>query len=130
MEDCLNRSEMTPFVQPSTPGLIVKWSGSIVDIPDGWQLCNGTNGTPDLRDRFVPGAGTTYNPGDTGGAVNHTHTATTDGHSHNTNVGPDIATGPPGVQLVTDTKTDTLTTDAGNGLPTYYSLAYIQFLGI
>ena len=37
-------------------GSIVIWSGAVVSIPGGWQLCDGTNGTPDLRDRFVVGA--------------------------------------------------------------------------
>lgn len=37
-------------------GGIIMWSGSYEDIPDGWQLCDGTNGTPDLRGRFVLGA--------------------------------------------------------------------------
>jgi hypothetical protein len=37
-------------------GAIVMWSGSIASIPDGWALCDGTNGTPDLRDKFVVGA--------------------------------------------------------------------------
>lgn len=37
-------------------GAIIIWSGSVASIPSGWQLCDGTNGTPDLRDRFVVGA--------------------------------------------------------------------------
>jgi len=37
-------------------GSIVIWSGTVASIPTGWQLCDGTNGTPDLRDRFVVGA--------------------------------------------------------------------------
>ena len=37
-------------------GSIIIWSGTVVSIPTGWQLCDGTNGTPDLRDRFVVGA--------------------------------------------------------------------------
>jgi len=37
-------------------GAIVMWSGKISDIPEGWALCDGTNGTPDLRDRFIVGA--------------------------------------------------------------------------
>lgn len=45
--------------------IIVLWSGAIVDIPAGWSLCDGSGGRPDLRDRFVIGAGSTYNPGDT-----------------------------------------------------------------
>jgi microcystin-dependent protein len=48
-------------------GMIIIWSGAIVNIPTGWQLCNGTNGTPDLRDRFVVGAGSSYAVGATGG---------------------------------------------------------------
>lgn len=37
-------------------GVIAMWSGRISDIPSGWVLCDGTNGTPDLRDRFIVGA--------------------------------------------------------------------------
>ena len=49
-------------------GIITMWSGAIADIPLGWALCDGSNGTPDLRDRFIVGAGGSYNVGDTGGA--------------------------------------------------------------
>lgn len=31
-------------------GLIGLYSGLVADIPDGWALCDGTNGTPDLTD--------------------------------------------------------------------------------
>lgn len=72
-------------------GGIILWYGSIASIPTGWQLCNGTNGTPDLRDQFVVGAGTTYSVGDTGGSatvdLRHQHTDGTydtddDNHRH------------------------------------------------
>lgn len=72
----------TAFVQASLPsGVIVMWSGSIASIPGGWLLCNGSSGTPDLRDRFIVGAGSTYAVAATGGSANatlvsHTHTAT------------------------------------------------------
>ncbi len=49
-------------------GTILMWSGIVADIPDGYALCNGLDGTPDLRDKFIIGAGGTLNPGDTGGA--------------------------------------------------------------
>lgn len=49
-------------------GTIKLYTGLVGSIPTGWQQCDGTNGTPDLRDRFVVGAGTTYAVGDTGGA--------------------------------------------------------------
>lgn len=39
-------------------GGIIMWSGTIANIPTGWALCNGSNGTPDLRNRFIAGAGT------------------------------------------------------------------------
>ena len=50
------------------PGGIIMWSGATNAIPEGWALCDGSNGTPDLRDRFIVGAGGSYNVGDTGGA--------------------------------------------------------------
>lgn len=77
-------------------GAIILWSGAANAIPTGFVLCDGTNSTPDLRDRFVVGAGSTYAVGATGGAASvtlteanmpaHSHTATvTDGgHSHTT----------------------------------------------
>ncbi|WP_250630548.1 hypothetical protein [Rhodoflexus caldus] len=49
-------------------GGIIMWSGSIASIPAGWSLCDGSNGTPDLRDRFIVGAGSSYAPGNIGGA--------------------------------------------------------------
>ena len=49
-------------------GAIVIWNGLISSIPTGWSLCNGSNGTPDLRDRFIVGSGSTYSLGDTGGS--------------------------------------------------------------
>jgi len=55
-------------------GMIMMWSGSIGTIPLGWALCNGSNGTPDLRDRFVVGAGSSWAPGDTGGAASELFT--------------------------------------------------------
>ncbi len=77
---------------PTPAGVIVLWSGSIGSIPSGWALCNGSNGTPDLRDRFVVGAGSTYAVNASGGSANaivvshtHTNTASTAGagsHSH------------------------------------------------
>jgi hypothetical protein len=85
-------------------GMIMMWSGTIATIPSGWQLCNGTNGTPDLRDRFIVGASvdsggqsvTTVTGANTktGGSkdavvVSHNHTATSSvtdpGHTHGTN---------------------------------------------
>lgn len=67
------------------PGAIIEWAGSVATIPAGWALCNGLNGTPDLRGKFIVGAGGTYAVGASGGALEHTHNATIDSagsHSH------------------------------------------------
>lgn len=73
--------------QPIPSGLISLWSGSIVSIPTGWVLCDGTNSTPDLRNRFVVGAGDTYAVGATGGAASQTLiTANLPAHTHTVTV--------------------------------------------
>lgn len=59
----------TSSIIPS--GLIMMYYGNT--IPDGWALCDGTNGTPDLRNRFIIGAGDTYTSGDVGGETSHAH---------------------------------------------------------
>ena len=70
-----------------TGGIFI-WSGAQNAIPTGWALCNGSNSTPDLRDRFVVGAGNTYSVNNTGGSANavvvsHTHTTSSAGsHGH------------------------------------------------
>jgi microcystin-dependent protein len=67
----------------SLSGIIVMWSGAINKIPTGWLLCDGTNGTPDLRDRFIVGAGSVYSVGNTGGTNNVVLTeAQMPNHSH------------------------------------------------
>ena len=64
-------------------GIITMWSGAIGAIPSGWFLCDGTNGTPDLRDRFIVGAGSAYAVNATGGAATVTLTqAETPAHTH------------------------------------------------
>ena len=79
-------SSITIFVT----GMIMLWSGSIASVPTGWYLCNGANGTPNLTNRFVMGAGSSYAVGATGGTadsvvVSHSHTASADSqgyHAH------------------------------------------------
>jgi len=77
-------------------GMIMLWSGSTGSIPSGWVLCNGSNSTPDLRDRFVVGAGSTYSVDATGGSATVTPSGTNAGtalstaqlpsHTHSSNV--------------------------------------------
>lgn len=73
-------------------GSIIIWSGSLDSIPPGWVLCDGENGTPNLMNRFIVGAGDAYSPNDTGGSNSvtltisqlpaHNHTITDPGHTH------------------------------------------------
>ena len=76
-------------------GLIAMWSGLISEIPNGWALCDGTNGTPNLKDRFIMGATTDATINKTGGQnevtltidelPSHAHTGSTNSagaHTH------------------------------------------------
>lgn len=106
-------------------GIIAIWSGSIASIPAGWVICDGNNGTPDLRNNFVVGAGDTYAVDANGGAVNHTHGFTGDGHTHTLDAGAAITAGT-GLDDTTTSGNATGTTDNGSSLPPYYALAYIM----
>ena len=63
-------------------GVIVMWSGSIANIPEGWALCDGGNGTPDLTDKFIKSVpSSAVDPGQTGGAATHDHGGLTGDHT-------------------------------------------------
>lgn len=147
---------VTTAVAGSIPaGLISLWSGSVASIPSGWYLCNGSNGTPDLRDKFVVGAGSTYAVGATGGSkdaivVAHSHTATSTvsdpGHNHASFATSNPNGGAPGASLAsagwsagshavtTSTTGITVSTSVAStgssgtdaNLPPYYALCYIM----
>jgi hypothetical protein len=141
--------QTAPTTAPSLPtGMILLWSGSLGSIPAGYVICDGTNSTPDLRNRFIIAAGSTYSVGQTGGSadaivVTHTHTATvTDpGHLHNagttggaaggannvrnTTVGGDVATST-AVTGISVTNANAGTSGTNANLPPYYALAYIM----
>lgn len=106
-------------------GMIILWYGSVVSIPAGWRLCDGTESTPDLRDRFVVGAGTTYDPDDSGGSVDHTHAATQATHTHIPALGGPFVYG---AGYYFGFATPAITVPTVNHLPPYYSLCYIMKL--
>lgn len=113
--------EVIPF------GLIAIWSGAVVDIPSGWVLCDGNNGTPDLRFKFVRGQAPPIPPGSTGGSTTHDHTFTGDGHSHQLHDGPPLNIGGGTFRShLTDPANANGTTDSTLTLPPWYSLAYIM----
>jgi hypothetical protein len=66
-------------IESFVSGMILLWSGAENAIPSGFVLCNGSNSTPDLRDRFVVGAGNTYSVGATGGSNTGTDTVNISG---------------------------------------------------
>jgi len=130
-------------------GGIIIWSGSSASIPSGWLLCDGSSSTPDLRNRFVVGAGSTYAVNATGGSadaivVSHTHTATvTDpGHSHSVPSGGPVSSSiryeTSGTAFSASQTTGTATTGitvansttgssgTNANLPPYYALCYIM----
>jgi len=102
-------------IQGIPSGAIMMWNGTNANIPSGFVLCDGNNGTPDLTDKFILGRGASSNSGNSGGANTvtlaetnlpshshgagnyvtsntgaHSHTLSgntnnTGGHSHNTN---------------------------------------------
>ena len=128
---------------------IGEWAGTVEDIPIGWALCDGRNGTPDLRDKFIVGAGGAYAVGAKGGAASATpavtvgaHTLTTSQmpvHAHGGGYGGSVPGGGGGQEYG---PAGAGTGNAGGGqshahsasakeislLPPYYALCYIMKL--
>lgn len=132
-------------------GGIILWSGSVASIPGGYALCNGSNGTPNLQDRFVVGAGTgnnsNYNVNKTGGSadavlVTHNHNLSGGGASGtfitkveaprekrktgNTSTVDSVSTSSGNVSYTRPTVNNKGTDGTNKNLPPYYALAYIM----
>lgn len=122
------------------PGMIMLWHGTIATIPSGWHLCDGSVGTPDLRNRFIVCA----NQDDAGEAkynikgwlqqsenLNaHTHVFTGDGHAHSLDGGLSISSdgAPNTIDHNTSTEPATGETEAAYHIPPCYCLCYIMKL--
>lgn len=111
-------------------GMIMNWYGEAGTIPPGFAVCDGANGTPDLRDRFIRGAGAGYPPGSTGGANTHTHPFTGDGHFHTLLETAPFLAADSYRNDQSDTKNVTGTTDAGSNIPPYHALLFIMYVGL
>lgn len=125
-------------------GGIIIWSGTADEIPDGWALCDGENGTPDLRGKFVLGVtteideeGNTAHPiGDTGGSEEvtltveqipkHNHTFETGGSANQ--YGDYIAKATSSSHNLIWDVTDSGDSQPHNNMPPYYALCYIMKL--
>ncbi len=121
-------------------GTIVIWSGAAENVPNGWALCDGQDGRPDLRDRFVLGTGDKHAVGETGGSESIRLTLDQlPNHSHTIHVG--TASGSASFQHIKASSGSTPTYN-GSGIPSaytggsaphpnippYYTLAYIMKL--
>ena len=106
-------------------GAITPWSGSLSSIPRGWTLCDGTNGTPDLRESFIVGSADGIDPGVTGGSETHDHSFLGNSHAHACTGGNDIGIGA-NFNGGTDSKPSWGTTDDQDTEPPFYELAYIM----
>lgn len=115
-------------------GIIVMWSGTIASIPTGWYLCNGSNGTPDLRDKFIVGA----TQDDTVAKTNITGSLSASGGSkdivisgketdNNTEIdSSDLGSNSNGTDP-TNSHSHTINFTMSNAnIPPYYALAYIM----
>ena len=132
--DGSNLTGITSFVS----GMIILWSGAENAIPSGWVLCNGSNSTPDLRDRFVVGAGSAYSVGNTGGSSSVTLTVNQiPAHGHTiprasgteTNFDNTGLRGGPGYYTNTAYWLTSYNTGGGQAhenRPPYYALCYIM----
>lgn len=119
---------MFSAIKPIKPGMIIGWAGAINALPPGWALCNGSNGTPDLRDNMIIGAGSTYAVDETGGSASaHTHSITQTSHSHPIVAGSNIASGT-GFAATTRADPAIVSNVATVVMPPYYALAYIMKL--
>lgn len=133
----------------ATQGIIGAWLGTLASIPSAWALCDGTNGTPDLRDRMIIAAASDLSDiGDTTAGGAHSHSAPSS-HTHDASHTHGITTGSPsassvrgstGVNAARSTHVHTGTTGSGGGtsggtaetisdataLPPYRTVAWIQ----
>jgi len=111
-------------------GGIIMWSG--VSVPTGWYLCNGENGTPDLRNRFIVGSGDEYSTGNTGGEKEHVLTVEEmPSHSHSYSVkSTTIYPGSSSYKNIMEPGSSTTGTSGGGqaheNRPPYYALAFIM----
>lgn len=137
-DGAITASKLAPGVA-IPPGGVIMWTGAVNNIPQGWALCDGANGTPNLRDRFVVGAGAEYLVGATGGEKFHQLTIPEmPSHAHdikvkvNGSVGTDqepACSAPGGTLNVGAYSTPTGGDQPHENRPPYYALCFIMKLG-
>lgn len=116
-------------------GTIVIWSGTADNIPTGWALCDGQDGRPDLRDKFVLGAGTAHSVGSTGGSETvtltvdqmpeHSHAMVNAPYTNANKYGNEGQTKPVWAGVNTKETGKTGSSQPHPNMPPYYALCYI-----
>jgi len=105
-------------------GMIISWYGVYANIPKGWVACNGTNDTPDLRSRFLRGAGSGVSFDETGGSSTHVH-GLYGTHTHSIVGGSGIMAGA-NYSNTTANPSKGTDTQSQSTLPLYHALWYIM----
>ena len=115
-------------------GTIVAWRGTAATVPSGWVVCDGSNGTPNLRGSFILGASSSYPAGSTGGEAAHTLSlAEMPSHTHNIWTLAPGGFGMPGGGSFTQNNKDTSAQGGNqphNNMPPYYALVFIMKLSL
>lgn len=110
-------------------GTIVAWYAKEQPIPPGWVMCNGTQGTPDLRGRFLRATGDIASAGQTGGAERHHHSvtiATPEGPWKGSDVQWGTTPWRDGPNPVRGRTEVNATTSDDSNLPPYFDVIYIM----
>lgn len=115
---------VTKRVLASFQHIIMMWFKPIADIPAGWGLCDGTQGLPDLREKFVKGCAAGIDPGGTGGSITHDHSFIANPHSHDISTGNNIAEGEDYEDDV-ESAASWGTTNPADGQPPHYEMVFI-----
>lgn len=135
--------------------IIALWLGTVASVPSGWLICDGTKGTPDMRDKFLKLTNAMSESGNTGGANTHTHGSQTHSHTGSSHTHTFTASGhhsspargsAGGCSVqITDTTTHSVTNvgsgttawadasttgDSSDNQPSYLTAAYIQYIGV
>ena len=123
MQWLINIIKATVSEVPS--GTILLWSGAIADIPSGYVICDGDNGTPNLHGKFLLGTTLQAGIGVTGGDYTHDHTVDCGDHFHTLKAGSYVQAGADH-DRESDSKAITGDTNVASNLPPFHSLAYIM----
>ncbi len=121
----LSLVEVTDLEVPR--GVIVIWNWQLGAVPVGWHVCDGTNGTPLINNRFIRAANVANPPGSLGGAFQHNHVFTSEDHSHDREDGSDFRSLEP-MNSVMSQETVSGTTGVNSDVTRFITMDFIMKL--